>query len=296
MSWLARVSWESCTPPTPPPPPLRAPFPGPSIHVIAPLPHLLSPPLSKHEELQGIDAPVEAPVGYFTSPLTTTNQVAAFPCPPGSFCAHGVRAGCPAGVFGATPLLATPACSGRCARGFYCSGNSTSPFQYECGSVDLYCPAGSGAPVRALPGEYTLGSNSTARTAVAPCVSGSYCINGTSALCPAGRFGCADRLSDAGCNGYVSVHAMAALVDGRCKIGSDLCECVFGVECGTQFPRRVPAYFTAVAAMNNECPTPSQAMHTRLLLPRGFHFQPSVRWDGGYEAPRLAAASLLVPL
>ena len=35
----------------------------------------------------------------------------------------------------------------------------------------------------------------------AACSSGSYCVNGTSQLCPGGTFGCANRLSEAVCNG-----------------------------------------------------------------------------------------------
>ena len=64
-----------------------------------------------------------------------------------------------------------------------------------------YCPAGSSAPVVAKPGEYTLGPTPLTRNSTAPCGSGTYCVNGTARPCPAGRFGCADRLGDVGCNG-----------------------------------------------------------------------------------------------
>lgn len=65
----------------------------------------------------------------------------------------------------------------------------------------MYCPPGSGLPKVALPGEYTVGPTSLTRNGTLPCPSGSYCINGTMFPCPAGRFGCADRLGSSDCNG-----------------------------------------------------------------------------------------------
>jgi hypothetical protein len=53
-------------------------------------------------------------------------------------------------------------------------------------------------------GEYTVGETNETRSSVSSCASGSYCMNGVMALCPAGRFGCADRLGDAECNGPCS--------------------------------------------------------------------------------------------
>ena len=64
-----------------------------------------------------------------------------------------------------------------------------------------YCPAGSAAPVSAKAGEYTVGPSPATRNSTLPCTSGTYCVAGTARPCPAGRFGCADRLGDADCNG-----------------------------------------------------------------------------------------------
>ncbi len=105
--------------------------------------------------------------------------------------------GAPAPVW----LTCVPYALCRCAAGYYCPANSTSPSALPCGGVAVYCPEGSGLPVSAQPGEYTIGPSPGTRTGVMPCPGGSYCVGGVMSLCPAGWFGCADRLSDPGCNG-----------------------------------------------------------------------------------------------
>ena len=165
------------------------------------------PPTTTHprELSQGADKPIRSGVGNYTLPGATLadsmHQVVEVPCPPGSYCEGGVRFSCPAGTFGASRGLATPTCSGKCAPGFFCPTNSTSAQQVACGSIAVYCPEGSGSPVPALPGEETIGPGPSTRVAVAPCPSGWYCVAGVATRCPAGRFGCADRQSDARCNG-----------------------------------------------------------------------------------------------
>ncbi len=84
---------------------------------------------------------------------------------------------------------------------YFCDGRATTPTQHPCGNNSVYCPAGSAAPTLAGPGVYTIGPSAMTRTDTVPCPGGSYCVNGISALCPAGRFGCADRLGDPDCNG-----------------------------------------------------------------------------------------------
>jgi hypothetical protein len=146
-----------------------------------------------------------SPAGYYTLPgtasTTSGNQDSQALCSPGFYCVAGVMSPCPPGTYGSSAALPTSACSGPCAPGFFCDGGAVSPTQHPCGSVAMYCPAGSTAPVIARPGEYTVGPTPSTRNSSVPCPSGSYCVGGLAAPCPAGRFGCADRLGDPSCNG-----------------------------------------------------------------------------------------------
>jgi hypothetical protein len=113
----------------------------------------------------------------------------------------GRRFGCLSGYFGNVSGLTSPQCSGMCRAGYYCVSPSTSAMQHECGSPAVYCPAGSGEPRVASPGELTIGGTNSTRQSTEHCPSSLYCVNGTSSLCPAGRFGCATGLGTPGCNG-----------------------------------------------------------------------------------------------
>jgi hypothetical protein len=154
--------------------------------------------------LQGVDRPSLATPGFFTEPGTgenPRNQEAQAPCQPGQYCVNGVATPCPLGVYGATPELTSPACSGLCAPGYFCPVGSSSTTQLPCGGVDVFCLAGSGLPQASPPGEYTVGPSATTRNSTLPCPAGSYCVGGLQYLCNAGSFGCADRLSTPACNG-----------------------------------------------------------------------------------------------
>ncbi len=156
------------------------------------------------DTLQGAEAPTPATPGFFTVPGVgegVRNQAAEAPCQPGQYCAGGLVAPCPAGVYGATPEQASPACSGPCAPGHFCPAGSTSAFQFPCGGEDVFCPAGSGLPQAAAPGMFTMGPTPATRDDSAPCPGGSYCAGGVQRRCEAGSFGCADRLSTPTCNG-----------------------------------------------------------------------------------------------
>ena len=139
---------------------------------------------------QGVASPIRVASGYYSGPdappALAQNQQFQTPCPIGAYCVDGVLYACPAGTFGNTTGLATSTCSGVCRAGYYCGSNSTSPTVAMCGSVSVYCPSGSGAPIPALPGEYTIGVSNTTMNATLPCPSGSYCVNGTVSPCPAG--------------------------------------------------------------------------------------------------------------
>lgn len=128
-------------------------------------------------------------------------------CPSGTYCQDGVQSPCPSGRYGAVAGLSSAMCSGMCSVGYFCPPNSTSATQVECGwdqrvPSAVYCPPASGEPTQAALGEYTSGGTSQATRGTAlPCPSGSFCVSGSAHWCPPGRFGCADRLSDPGCNG-----------------------------------------------------------------------------------------------
>ncbi|GMF12012.1 unnamed protein product [Phytophthora lilii] len=143
---------------------------------------------------------------------------------------------CPAGTYGATPGLASSACSSTCSSvnggliclpapcpaGFYCPLASTEPI--ECGSVSVFCPEGSSMPTAATAGYYTTwkaytglsatgeelalqyvehqqlaAANETTRLNQHVCEMGSYCIAGVKRLCPAGTYGSSEGLSTASC-------------------------------------------------------------------------------------------------
>jgi hypothetical protein len=172
----------------------------------------------------------------------SSHQYSQTLCEAGSYCVSGVRRACRAGVYGETAGLWTAACTDECAAGYFCPPNSTSATERQCGSVSVYCARGSERPRDAMPGlsscgrdaslelmiaiaicdwhcvdglllviaicvgagEYTVGPSNETRWGVQACHSGSYCWKGVSVLCPAGRFGCAERLGNADCNGPCS--------------------------------------------------------------------------------------------
>ena len=76
--------------------------------------------------------------------------------PAGSFSADGATLlACPGGTFGASAGLASASCSGQCLPGFFCSAGSTSSTQNPCGSLTVFCPSGSAAPLTCPNGSYT---------------------------------------------------------------------------------------------------------------------------------------------
>jgi hypothetical protein len=95
--------------------------------------------------------------------------------------------------------------------GHFCPMNSTSSMEHKCGEDgrmhSVYCPEGSGKYTTADPGEFTVGPANTSgavQDSSVPCYATHYCVQGIMIQCPAGRFGCADRLRTAECNGNCS--------------------------------------------------------------------------------------------
>lgn len=113
--------------------------------------------------------------------------------------------------------LQNSACSGQCARGYYCPEASTSATQRQCGdehdstsstsdrnSNAVFCPEGTSRPLVVQVGHYSIGFNRTTRDSTVPCHPGSYCMHGVVNDCPGGRFGAKERLSSPDCSGPCS--------------------------------------------------------------------------------------------
>jgi len=75
----------------------------------------------------GSSVPLEVQTGYYSLGQNSSTRTYQAMCPPGAYCWLGVIRDCPAGTYGNTSGLSTAACSGRCARGYYCPPASTSP-------------------------------------------------------------------------------------------------------------------------------------------------------------------------
>lgn len=89
---------------------------------------------------------------------------AVLPCTPGTTCAGGVARPCAAGRYSSRWREADPACQGPCARGFWCPSGAVRPLQRPCGNESVFCPLGSGAPLRVASGFYStsgLGAGAT---------------------------------------------------------------------------------------------------------------------------------------
>ena len=71
-------------------------------------------------------------------------------CPGGGTTGDGKEHKCPAGKFGNSNKLSSPACDGDCARGFFCTEGSDQNDENRCGREQahpaaFYCPPGSSA-------------------------------------------------------------------------------------------------------------------------------------------------------
>ncbi|GMH53582.1 hypothetical protein TrRE_jg872, partial [Triparma retinervis] len=122
-------------------------------------------------------------------------------CEPGRFCSGGVRQKCDGGTYGSSTGNTASTCEGPCAAGFYCPAGSISEKENRCGTPNLYCPQGSAAPISVPSDHYSITGAHDTRSAIAICPRGSYCIDGVSRLCPAGRYGGVTGLTTPECEG-----------------------------------------------------------------------------------------------
>eukprot|EP01138_Halocafeteria_seosinensis_P015194 gb/GECG01015507.1/.p1 GENE.gb/GECG01015507.1/~~gb/GECG01015507.1/.p1 ORF type:complete len:3818 (+),score=398.83 gb/GECG01015507.1/:1-11454(+) len=154
----------------------------------------------------------KCPPGRFSSTPGATDSSCDGPCVAGRYCqTSGLTsptAGslCPAGRFGRSGET-DPQCTGECPAGFYCpkgtgSRNSANAPR-ECGSITNYCPSGSASPRDVEEGYFTVPEDSDVdvRESQQKCPSGSYCKDGERFLCPTGRYGSAEGITDETCSG-----------------------------------------------------------------------------------------------
>jgi hypothetical protein len=151
----------------------------------------------------GSVAPTVAAAGFYTEAAAVTNatnvMARAVECPPGSFCAGGVRFPCPAGTFVGDSARTTVSECLSCSAGGFCPAGVGAPV--PCGDDSVYCPAGSSAPEAAGAGYYTQGVPGS-RSTRALCGTGVYCPgDGRAYTCPAGRYGDVLGLTNASCSG-----------------------------------------------------------------------------------------------
>jgi len=136
-------------------------------------------------------------------------------CPPGHWCAGGLRYACPAGTWlGETGAIDASACQ-PCEAGYWCPEASVSPRPNKCGNATVFCPTGSALPQPVVPeGFYATHAGSPYQGAAALrdphnttcsaqllCEPGYWCRDGIKYQCPAGRFGWARGSSSPDCGG-----------------------------------------------------------------------------------------------
>lgn len=113
----------------------------------------------------------------------------------------GVRYNCPAGRFGNVSGETNSSCSGVCPAGRYCAAGSVT--WVDCGGSEYFCPEGTPTKHTVPLGYYStpLSVPYTQRYTMTQCPAGSYCINGNSTLCVAGRYGGFVGMSARDCTG-----------------------------------------------------------------------------------------------
>jgi hypothetical protein len=170
---------------------------------------------------------IHQPVAAFVPRYRTTGQhllnmtrYSQSACEPGFYCHRGVRYQCAAGRYGSRHGLHNSSCTGVCTAGYRCPSyprhtGSSSATEQPCGTVDLYCPEGTGnEPVPVLSGYYTIDADGTddlhpssagavyTRASQRKCPRGHYCIAGVRRKCPGGTYGAEERLMSTKCSGF----------------------------------------------------------------------------------------------
>lgn len=136
--------------------------------------------------------------------LTMSKQT---PCLPGHWCEGGIIRQCAEGSWGHIYGMRSQSDCAVCQEGHYCPSYpfapSTKGDQLECGSVDVWCGAGSWKPTNVSLGYYTIGGDerNTTRTEEVECEAGHYCQQGIKRACPAGTWGASTGMVNKRCSG-----------------------------------------------------------------------------------------------
>ena len=96
----------------------------------------------------------------------------------------------------------------ECSPGHFCTshpgGASDYHKQNECGSVNVFCPAGSSKPTAVRSGYYTIGGDyrNTTRSAEVECEPSFYCVGGVKRSCRPSVWGGRAGMTNPNCEGY----------------------------------------------------------------------------------------------
>lgn len=179
---------------------------------------------------------------------------------------------CAAGRYGDTQAQ-DAYCSGLCSPGYFCQEGSTNSTPQACGSVHVFCPAGSPFPIHAPSGRRTVRivdgievaeGQGSLQTSTVPCSPGHYCSGGVQQPCPMGTYGDVESLSTASCSGqchagtYCPIQTISPLVCNKgfyCPDGREQLLCPagrFGATTGLK-----DATCSGLCALGHYCPAGS---------------------------------------
>ena len=150
--------------------------------------------------------PLPIPIGYYGTGNTDFKLFSEIAiCPKGSYCTEGYRYPCLPGYWGDSEGLSSSECSGECPAGWYCPSGTAAALSHPCLlSPTMFCPKGSSRQFNVNVGYYAIESHideGGGYGSEAICPAGSYCLNGVRTLCPGGRFGAIQQMTQATCSG-----------------------------------------------------------------------------------------------
>jgi len=182
-------------------------------------------------------SPTSVPPGYYSKSLQVSTIkggngslsifYAVSKAEPGYWAIGGEKYPCEAGRYGSISGLSTKTCEGACDGGWWCPAGSTSSRERPCyteSSVSnihaeliennnhtapytFYCPPSGKRPLKIPKGYYGLKYTDRLQApdsgyyGIKQCEAGTFCIRGKRLLCPKGRYGAINGLSNSSCSG-----------------------------------------------------------------------------------------------